>query len=527
MTDSRHDRIPISDGTIALLIGLLAVFIAVMGLTPFHTWGDDFAGYLLQAHAIGAGNIHGEMHLNGVLLAASDAEGAPSAYPWGFPLLLWLGAKLIGWNLVSLKLIGLLSLGAAAALTFLLARSLLTRSLGTVAATVIAFQPRLLRSADALGSDLPFLAFSAAALLLMSRVHRTIEADGKAPAWQPVTAAVLTACGVAMRSNGVLLAGAFLAACGYVWLSAPRLRRAVAVAGGIYSAMLFAVLAPYLGWFPDGNVSRITGVARAHSSLAATLLRRAHETAITVGEFLPFSLLSGNAAATVAAAAAGLIVLVALIAVGTWARRPHSLTLFLFGLFNLGLLLVYPLNDDARYLFPLLLPAAILALAGLQVVSTGLERRISNLRVPSPRNAQIGSWMAATAVLVMIALGCSQAWRPRSYALSGPYAEPTRSVVAFLVRAVPEDARVSFFKPRALRLLTGRQAIKVGRPEHVDRAMYFVIDKRVADGHWERQWQLDPSYFVAESSRFERLFENEQFTVYRSRAVAPTRGVPQ
>jgi 4-amino-4-deoxy-L-arabinose transferase-like glycosyltransferase len=515
-----------TDVVLALVVGAAVAVAGLLLLTPYHHWGDDFAGYLLQAHAIAHGNVRGEMHLNGLLLAASDGGIGPSAYPWGFPLLLWLTAQVGGWGPAALKLVGVCSLGAAAGLGYALARSFLGRAPSLVATAVVVLQPAVLRSADHLESDMPFLALSIAALLVCDRVLRaTAEGDRTTIGWT-AAAAALTACAATVRSNGALLAIAFLATVGWMWLAEPRLRRRLAISGVVYAALLAALLKAWYHWFPDGNVSMAAGGVRQHVPILFTVARRARETLASSGDIVPFSFLSTHSAAGKVVAGAVLLAVAALVPAGTWTRRPRSFPLALFALGNIGVLLIYALDTDERYLWPLILPAAVLALAGLRDLATAIGARTGRDRLAAALPAA-GRWAAAAAVLALAATGWARRHEPMDPSRSGPYTAETQTMVDFVAWNVPAGARVSFFKPRALRLLTGREAIRVDQPEHVERAAFFVVDKNHDDSRWQKHFQLERGFFEADTApRFARVFENGQFVIFERSPAAEAPAAP-
>ena len=66
---------------LTLVLAIASVALAVFWKTPGHSWGDDFAGYLLQANALLHGMPAEELQLNARLEAASDWRTGPDAYP--------------------------------------------------------------------------------------------------------------------------------------------------------------------------------------------------------------------------------------------------------------------------------------------------------------------------------------------------------------------------------------------------------------------------------------------------------------
>ena len=88
MIDGRRRHWVSKEGLAVILVIGLALVLASFHLRLSHAWGDDFAGYLLQARSLVEGRPGAEVALNGELQALADWRVGPDAYPWGFPALL-------------------------------------------------------------------------------------------------------------------------------------------------------------------------------------------------------------------------------------------------------------------------------------------------------------------------------------------------------------------------------------------------------------------------------------------------------
>jgi hypothetical protein len=326
-----------------------------------------------------------------------------------------------------------------------------------------------------------------------------------------VGAAVLTLFAFSVRSNGAFLGAAFLLSIGCVWYSEASARRTVVSSAGVFGMTLLIGLVSYFGVFPDGSLTHVGYLTWEIGSVLA----RARATVASALEFAPYSLFYGQSAVSVAVTVILLACFAASVAIGIWNTSKHSLLLVSYALLNLGLLLLFPFSQGPRYLYPVLLPAVVLGLVGLRVVYDALPATLCG-RWKDSITAHKSFYGAAAVVVSMAYLGFTDVRTRRAEAVSGPYSVAMNNVVGFLVLNVPLDARISFFKPRAMRLLTGRDAIKVGEPSHAWRADYFVLDKRPDDGRWEDRWQLGRSFFEHDHVfGFNRVYENEQFVVYR------------
>jgi hypothetical protein len=106
-------------------------------------------------------------------------------------------------------------------------------------------------------------------------------------------------------------------------------------------------------------------------------------------------------------------------------------------------------------------------------------------------------------------------WTPES----GPYTKEMNQVVSFTQDHINEDAKVAFFKPRAFRLLTGRQSIIVNEANQIKRIDYYVLNKKVGRGYdpiRKAGYQLPREYFANSGhSAFDKMFENDHYIVFK------------
>lgn len=490
-----------ADWLVAVGVGLLAIVAAMAGLTANHPWGDDFAGYLLQARALSAGDLAAEVRLNQALLLASDGPVGPSAYPWGFPLLLWLGGWLGGSHL-SLKAVGLLALGVTSGCTYLLGRFFLSRALAVTAAALVGLQPELLGAADQILSDLPFLGVATAGLLVI--VHLQVRlAAGRGALGLVVPAAVLSVLAYTIRSNGVFLPAALAAALGITLIAHPEARRAAVTAGLLYAALLGAMLLPYMTLMPDGSMEH----ARLVTVEGGRVLRRLDRIGSETAKLVPFTLARHRPLPVTLA----LMVATGGALWGAWRHRFVSVAPFVWLALSVALLLSFPISQGLRYLFPLLPAAAVLSLAGLRELAV----RVAGTRLSAATREHAG-WALAGIVLALLMLpAMANRGATRPYAVTGPYSPAMAEAVEYLTRHVPDGETVAFFKPRALRLLSGRHAILVRSPEHMDRAQWFLRNKLVPENRLELAKLQLPDSIYADSTRLHPVFENDQFVLYR------------
>jgi hypothetical protein len=77
------------------------------------------------------------------------------------------------------------------------------------------------------------------------------------------------------------------------------------------------------------------------------------------------------------------------------------------------------------------------------------------------------------------------------------------------------DARVSFFKPRVFRWLTGRQGVLIREQAHLDAVDGVVLHTVVPD-----EFQLSQAQVEA-TGAFDLAWKNEQFLLYTRKLTQP------
>lgn len=389
--------------------------------------------YLARAAAEPVGRVQDDaLH---ILLARSlahgafalpDAAGAPVTDPLpGFPLLLAVPAALVEPHWGLLKVFGLLSAAALAALTWKLAKRVLPPSAAACAAGLTALNPVLLSYSGVITPDIPYAALSLGLLELAARPAST----GRL---------VLLAAGAAFAC---LLRpyGALLAAC----LGLALLLRDGAKKAAAFTA---AALAPLALWTWRNHVvaGTVTAYAVNWRSQVASLGEPGAQGA-HVGRFLELGGrellgLPGLSAASAIAAGAAALLLAALGALRS-VKRSEEPWLFAAAAYASLVMALHATwtGFDPRYLLPLLPLLWIFIIEGA---------------APLLRS-RAGAAVGAAAVLGTLALSADLGLTTR--ALEGSFALQPETMAWIRAQTTPA-ARFQTVRPASLRLLTGRPA---------------------------------------------------------------------
>jgi hypothetical protein len=482
--------------TIALALILLAS--ALLGssvLTRGHFWGDDFAAYIGQAQSILRGEMETFVARNGFTVTRSSREEGhqmgPAAYPWGFPLLLVPVYALAGLSPLALKLPGLLAyLGFLLVFFYLLKRRFtLTGSLLGVA--LFAFNPELLRFLDNILSDIPFLFFSTLAIFLADVYAHETRGQRR------LALAVLTGVSIftafLVRTQGLLLMGSVLLYQGIRFLGQREQRREVATD----SLVILAVFGVFWGVstlvFPGGQTSYL---ALYEDFSIATL----------TGNIASYSLLFREFFAPLPGQTLFFGIFVVLFFIGLVARFKADPLFVLYTALYLVVLWTWPEWQGYRFLFPLLPFFVYFAMQGIQAA---LDKVGGNQETV----LQKGAYACLLLVVVLFAYHAGSNAYVNLRAgreINGPFDTYSLEAFDFIEKNTPPDSLIVFFKPRALRLLTGRDALALIECERLPEGDYLALSKKVGEN-----LQIPPERIEECHLPMEVVFENRRFVIYQ------------
>ncbi len=499
----RLARLPLSTRYRVVYFALIILTGAVLGyggLTKGHFWGDDFASYIMQAQSITEFDPTSFLRANECALKHTDKVEFPLSYPWGAPLLMAPFWALFGLDMQALKIPNLISF-----VLFLIAIIPLLRWHHTTAYLLflVAFfscNPLILANLNTIGSDLPFLCASTLSMLL---IELTII-RGRRLITSAVDASLLgasVAFAVTIRANGWLLLLPLIVA--QLVAQGIILRREAQASGPLSKAQLFL---PYLWcggvlvvWnliFPVGllrfseiqtwTFEQFTWNLAAYFLLPLQLFDTAPGPLFFFSSFMAFGALG---------------------ALASWRKTPH------FALYtgaSLALYLLWPFYQGIRFILPILPFLFHSAFEGIR--STGDQ-------LPEARRRLFYRIIGACGVLTILSLFCSSAsevaknlHHDRSV-LQGPYSPHAEEMFAFISNHTKPDDEIIFFKPRLMRLRTGRPSFarsKLGGLEHGD----YVCIYKVASSREEHRLLAERTADDVETQRTIRpVFENQEFLV--------------
>lgn len=467
-------------------IVLTAAVLSFAMLRRGHPWWGDFASYVMQAQAILNGEMDEFVRRNAFTVQNSSYPPGPVAYPWGYPLLLAPVVAVFGVHTLALKLVGIAFYALFLVVFFLLARTRLTEGESLLLTGVLAVNPTLLQANDLILSDIPFLAVSTLAVLLMDRWSK------QSPGFLLGLAIGLTLfLAVFLRTNGLLLFVPLI-----VWLLIQTwpdwkllLRRLLPPLGAFALLNLAASR-----FFPNGQGSYLS-----HFSMFN--LPHLWEN-FWFYLWLPSWTFNG-----ITAGGIFYPLLAVFLLFSVFARRKRDLAIHVYSLVTLGLFIVWPERQGLRFIYPVLPFLFLFACDGMNLV---IKRLPAGWQALAPR-AVSGFW----SVLLLLSLAASAhlAWSnlAEGRAINGPFDEISYDLYEFIRDETPANAVIIFARPRVLRLFTNRDSFQTTRCEDLPKADYAAIHEKIGNAG-----QIPPEQITAcPGVTLQEVFNNRRFTVYR------------
>ena len=479
------NKIQITFLSILLLISALLGFAT---LTRGHNWPySDFASYVMQAESILAWDMDSFITHNTITIEESDAPVGPIAYPWGYPLMLVPIIALRGLSPLSMKLLNTLLFLFFQLVLYFLARKRLSHVDSLLLVALFAFNPIFLEAQDFILSDIAFLFLSTLAIFLMDyrdaheRKHLSRFLVGLA-----VFAAFLT------RTNGLLLLPSLVAYDVFFALKRRDLR--YSLSRWLPPTIIFVILwflfslifpdgqASHLDRFQDFQFSQLWTFTQAYVNMAAQFFADVPAVKIFYGLF-------------------GLFFLIGLVK-----KFQENLLFSLYFFATLALYILWPYLQGIRFLFPILPFFVLIALHGMRTVAEWLPAKISGLFTFGYR--------AVIVAIAIVMLSSSSQYALQNLAdhraVHGPFDDVATDLFDAIKKRTPEDSRIIFFKPRVMRLMTGRDSILVLSCENLSKADYVAINLK-----WEDMGQIAPEEIEACAVPLTEIYENRRFVLYQ------------
>jgi hypothetical protein len=481
----------------------LAAFAVVAAIAVFHVatvreghaWGDDFSLYILHARNIAGGVPYAQ---TGYIFNERMSLIGPETYPPVFPVLLAPVYLAFGLNLFALKLVGIAFFAAALVLVLRMFADQVEPVEAVVLVAAVGLNPLFWSFKDNVVSDLPFLAFVWAGLYLCRSAHRS---DGSVDDRAGIV--LLTSLSFYL-AYGTRSVGLILLPCLWAY-TALAFRRPTAFAVKVSALTLLAVIAQGALLHSDRGYLSVFGFGPGGEGEGWRFILRTpfENPPLLLSSFSElwengYSGRGRQAVTLLGLAAAG---------VGFIGRVRRALTPYeVFVVLYTTAIVLLPMEMDPRFMFPVLPFFFRYVLVGVRSLFGG----------PAASRG-----LVAVCVLIAAVYGSRYTTLAFGPIDDGITSAPVRQFVEYIRSHTGDRDVVVFRRPRALALLAERRSAaahvaaddnELSRYLRSIGATYLVIGPE----------HVDPAYHAyltgvvrRQADRFEQVFANAEFTVYR------------
>jgi hypothetical protein len=474
--------------TILIVLLLASLLLSFASLTRGQIWGDDFASYIMQADSLLSRTTSQFLAHNTFTIFESSSQIGPVAYPWGYPLILAPAYAIQGNHPLTLKLPGLVFFAGFLVCLYLLMRTRLGPVESLLLVSLFAFSPLLLPFLDQIISDIPFLFFSTLALWLMIR-------DDTLQTREYVLLGCIMAAAFFIRTTGILLLASFLVLEAWkAWCHRDDRERLKAYSRNILVTIIsFGMLwALYALIFPGGGESYFAQYRDFKlQTVLDHIVRYFHVFGLFFGETIFWKITY--------------YLLVIFFLLGAWVRRKQDLIFIIFFAAWLLLVITWPSWQGARFIFPLLPIFIYFVFQGMKHVVGKLPART----MLYGEWAMYGFWMLVTIYFLAISSVHAVVNLQNGRAINGPYDSFSREVYDYIEKT-PANQVIVFFKPRAMRLMTGHDTLMSTECGRILKGDILVLSRKVGANQ-----QIPPEEIGACNLHLEEVLRNSRFIVYK------------
>lgn len=486
-----------------------------MNLTKGHNWGDDFSAYIMQAKSIVEGKPLDFIKTNRFTVEQSSRPMGPIVYPWGYPVLLAPVYAIFGSNMIALK-----SVSVACFLTFILVLWIAFRKYHSIFwrflfCCLFAFNPFLIEFLNSILSDIPFLLFSTVSIMLMGTViieRRRLFSH----VLDPVVLGAVIAIAFFIRTNGlILLITLGMTQC-IMFLSNIYYRKSknhdqstheklIPVNHNIFGS-LFINLTPYLSFVILCALWHmiLPGGGSGHVPLLNMVSYRSVSELIYYNMELPADFFSNFPNKYIMYG-----VTIPLVLSGVMRRWRSDFQIIIYIVLTFILYSIWPGRQGLRFLFPILpfyFSFMITSLEKASKSNLGVRKLFYKIIYVFPIIAIISYFAYSTVQSVYINIKANRCIG------DGPYMETSKDMFTYISDNVESASTIIFFKPRLMKMMTGRKSIMINKPEEVTRGQYLCFYNKDDE---RDQVSINDIKNLMAKRYIELVFKNNDFKIYR------------
>ena len=196
---------------ISLILAIITLILCALKVNDGQYIMGDGAGYIAQAIALAQGATAQYISENTLMMTKCDWIFGPTAYPWGYPMLLAIAYKIFGFNIIAFKSVGIICYGLFVGIFYMFCANRLPKIYAIFATLLFVLNPFLtFSSANSIVSDIPFLLFGFCALIVLAKLFgkSTQMGGGKIYA---IVGGILMLFASLIRINGFVILCALIA----------------------------------------------------------------------------------------------------------------------------------------------------------------------------------------------------------------------------------------------------------------------------------------------------------------------------
>jgi 4-amino-4-deoxy-L-arabinose transferase-like glycosyltransferase len=468
------------------LLLLIVFFVAlnIFTISGENNWGDDFSAYISQAKALVDGNMKDLEAASNFRISSSEVQVGPEFYPWGFPLILVPAIALFGVGIAVLKFVTFLFFIGSMFVVFFLFRNELKKEFTLLLILIMTASPYIFFFKQNVLSDMPALFFLLLSLFLIQKIYIQNERNDKL---YSLYLGISIFCSIFIRTSSAILVPLLFLVQSISWKEWLKKKSDLVRAAIPYVTVLFLYVAS-AAFFPKSSYGEYF---EWNLSLFSSVL--AQNAIFYLKIFATFFGKSTNLMVWVAYAVAFSFFLVGFF---NGFKKYYLYTLHIA--LSSILLLVYPYSQGLRFAIPIVPFFLFFAVFGIRIA--GHKKYI-----------RLDSRMIAYAFVFFLLILFSFQIFPAVGKIpeeerSGPYSKNAQELFNFIQENTGKDATISFFKPRAMYLFTGRRSAYIGSVEYLKlKSTDFFVFTIGVDLQSTKNY-LDQNARLA--------FGNSQFQVY-------------
>jgi hypothetical protein len=472
---------------IALIV--ISVLINIFSFNKVHDWGDDFAGYVIQAKTIHTGNYSD-------LQANIEKNDFILNYPWGFPFLVSPVIKYFDSNIIIVKIYIYLFFLLALIVIFYLFRKNTEAALLTV--LLVSSSPYFWDFKNNILADIPNLFFVLLTLFFSNRFlleRKTIINEY----FTCFIIGVLIYISYMMRNQSIVLLPAIILVQVLIFRrDLFTLKRMLIIFIPILSFMFFVILSRIL--IPIKPVIYLDQYANLQ--LGKTVWENISYY-VNVWKEL-FSTTDGTN--NLAAVFTGFFITFVFVGVSTTLRQ--NILFVSFSIFSMMLVLITPFHQGVRYLIPLVPFFFYFFITGFRYAVFHIYRRKKFKQLV---------YYSVTGLIILLSIQSILVYSFQSLTSQreseGPYKKTSVEMFNYIRNTSSKNEIIAFLKPRAMLLYTGRNCIvPLSYEECIDREVDYYVYYKNAINSIE---QLTLESIQSHKDSFVEVFRNDDFMVFK------------